>query len=28
MIIVMKPGSSEENLSRVKEKIERAGLSY
>ena len=28
MIIVMKPGSTEENLSRVKEKIERAGLSY
>ena len=28
MIIVMKPGASEENISRVKEKIERAGLSY
>ncbi|MBQ8698160.1 MAG: hypothetical protein IJ521_04085, partial [Schwartzia sp.] len=28
MIIVMKPGSTEENLSRVKDKIESAGLSY
>ncbi len=28
MIIVMKPGATEENLSRVKEKIEGAGLSY
>ena len=28
MIIVMKPNATEENLARVKEKIERAGLSY
>ena len=25
MIIVMKPGATEDNLSRVKEKIEKAG---
>ena len=27
MIIVMKPSATEENISRVKEKIESAGLS-